>query len=125
MKLEFKAPTTREIEVNGHKLVATLRYTYDYEQNPVDIDTGSDLEDQKYVARFESGELSNVYLDVTATWLDVEATDSLGACHITSVDAEADMVEIMTSHGMEDEALVLLKTRIIENVETYSKLTIK
>ena len=71
------------------------------------FDFGNEAENQKYMSRFESGELENIDIVVTifSKSGQVEGFDSLGACHIRASHFEEDVQSTIKDHGMIENAL--------------------
>ncbi len=90
-----------------------VSYAFDYETDPVDVDFGSERENQEYIKRFERGELVNVCLKVSASALGETGTDYLGACHEKAQGMEAGMLETAIQHDMKNQACIELKGNIL------------
>lgn len=116
-------PVKKYIRIGTRRLRVTVYTTWTYDQEPIDVDFG-DEENAKYEARFESGELVNICIQVQAIWQDAEGLDSLGACHVTSKAFESDVAEAIKEHAMIDAALDDLKDTIVSRSKTYAGFSI-
>lgn len=102
----------RYIEFRGHSLYAHLAVMVDYDQVSPDFDFGNEAENQKYLERFNSGEMLNLVITVVATWQGYEGSDILGECHISSKNLEAETLDMITEHEMMDKACIDLVTTL-------------
>jgi len=104
-------PRTVPFQLNGRNLLAEITVDVSDEQEPVDVAYETEEENREYIARFDSDELANVCITVTARHVgsNVKASDSLGACHVRTRYFEEDVEETIESHGMVAEALSALE----------------
>lgn len=99
-------------------IATKITYAYDYESEAIDVDFGSEQENQAYIDRFNRGELVNIVLKVSASALGEEGTDYLGACHVTAQDMEDDMLQCAIEHDMKNQACIELKGNILLQYKT-------
>lgn len=107
-----------EVEINGKSIYVELEYSWDYDEEEPDFAYGSEEEDAKELARFESGELSNLVLKVTAKALGETGDDMLGQVFVRSDYATEDLLSTAKEHDMVDRAVSLLKANIIGTYNT-------
>lgn len=84
------------------------------------FDFGNEEENQKYMERFENGELEN--LDILITMFSksglVEGTDSLGSCHVRAAHIEDDIKGLIEDHGMLEQA----HDDVMENIKRIKEI---
>ena len=112
----------RVATVNGHQLTCSVLVEYEYEDCDLDYDFGNDEDNAAYAAQFESGELANLQLRVTARWETAVGTDYLGAVHVKTRSADSDLLKAADWHGMIDNAVEDLVTNIERAVVLYAPL---
>lgn len=110
-------------EYKGKALKATLLIKYGYEEL-IDVtdtfDFGDKAENAAYLKRFETGELLNLCVTVTALFAGLDGDDHLGACHVKANALEADILELVRDHGMESNAIDELIKNITDLYEALS-----
>lgn len=79
--------------------------------NP-DFDYGNELENEREMKRFKSGELLNLCLKVTVTALGEYGVDSLGHCFVSSKDIKNQLLQIASEYDMKNVACIELKNNI-------------
>lgn len=90
-----------------------VTYSWEYDDTSPDFDYGNEEENKKELARFESGELLNVFLKVTASCLGEIGTDTLGGCFVRAQHLEQDLIDVATAHDMKNNACIELKENIL------------
>ncbi len=98
---DVKAPSG-----DGYKVSITIQP----EDHEVDIDFGSEIEQRKYIERFETGELVNVSILVQVEHLHIrmDGFDSLGACHLRAKFLTEDVIQTVLDHSMVEQAIEYL-----------------
>lgn len=96
---------TREVKIGNKLVVVLIVFEYDYENESPEIYFDSNEERNKYLSKFETGELSNLFLRVIASALGEKGSDSLGQVHVVSKNADNDLIEIAFQHGMISNAI--------------------
>lgn len=113
------------IYVNGHAVEAVVSIRYEFEPEfpkaGDDFDFGNAKENSDYARRFETGELSNVYIQVSVHAEGLEGMDSLGACHVVSRRFVKDVRDIVRTHGMIREAREHLTKQILDAAARFPK----
>lgn len=88
-----------------HNLGTHVTIKYDYDDMDVEgsFDFGNDEENKAYLARFNSGELSNIiiFVKVYDNSFNVCGEDILGGCHIRNTD---DILATIKEYAMIDNA---------------------
>jgi hypothetical protein len=97
-----------------------ITYSYSFEQEAPDFDYGSKEENEKEMARFNSGELSNVFLKVYASALGETGSDSLGQVFVVSNKMEKQLIETAVEHDMKNNACAELRENILCQWRTMS-----
>lgn len=105
----------RNVKCGNRELNVRIVCEYDWETDPPDVEFESDEENKKYIKRFETGELSNLWVKVTAISLNLGnfADDTLGGIHVLSADVENQLMEAVKEHQMIDNAV----NSLISNLE--------
>lgn len=105
----------RNVKCGNKELNIRIVCEYDWETDPPNVEFESDEENKKYLKRFETGELSNLWVKVTAISLNLgdSADDTLGGIHVLSADAENQLMEAVKEHQMIDNAV----NSLISNLE--------
>lgn len=96
---------TREVKIGNKLVIVLIVFEYDYENELPDIYFDSDKERDEYLEKFETGELSNLFLRVNVLALGEKGVDSLGQVHVVSKNADNDLIEIAENHGMVENAV--------------------
>lgn len=106
----------RSVKCGNKELNVRIVCEYDWETDPPDVEFESNEENEKYLKRFETGELSNLWVKVTAISLNLGdfADDTLGGIHVLSADVENQLMESVKEHQMIDNAV----NSLISNLET-------
>lgn len=99
----------------------TVTYAYDYDDCAPDFDYGSDEENKKEMKRFESGELLNLSLKVTAKCLGEYGYEYLGQCFVSSNGAEKELLDIASQYDLKNNACNELKNNILVQWELMKK----
>jgi hypothetical protein len=88
---------------------------YEWETDLPDVEFESDEENKKYLKRFETGELSNLWVKVTAISLKLGeiADDNLGGIHVLTSDTENQLMEAVKENQMIDNVV----EKLISNLE--------
>ncbi len=88
---------------------------YEWETDLPDVEFESDEENKKYLKRFETGELSNLWVKVTAISLKLGeiADDNLGGIHVLTSDTENQLMEAVKENQMIDNVV----KKLISNLE--------
>jgi hypothetical protein len=87
--------------------------SYDHESEAPNFDYGDAVENAKELARFQSGELLNVFIKVTASALGENGYDYLGQCFIRSSHIDDDIANIVAEHDMKNQACLELKNNVL------------
>lgn len=98
-----------------------VQYAYTQDDCAPDFDYGNELENRKEMKRFESGELSNLCIKVTASALGETGTDYLGQCFVTSAKAESELLAVAIEHDMKNNACLELKGNILLQYKTLKE----
>jgi hypothetical protein len=101
------------IEINGKTIPVKVSYAKDYDDEMPDFDYGTPEENAAEMKRFESYELSNLLLKVTASALGENGYDSLGQVFVVSDKADEQLLETANEHGMKETALHELKINLL------------
>ncbi len=122
---------TREVEIEGIKVKAVIRYGYAEEEESYDFYIGDDEESQMFAAQdreaFERGDLINLCLFVRAE-IDgkVTHTETLGHCLMSNVaDLEGNIIREMSTYDMADEALFMATDDLKNQIKQYAKFFAK
>lgn len=118
------------LEINGETTPVRIDVFVDEDEcvDPAgDFDFGDDAENQKYLERFQSGELFIGVIEVRATAIELGEfeSDVLGACHLTSNNMfdsgpfTKDVENIIEEHGMVAQALECLKGVLKHKINLY------
>ena len=109
----------RTVKCGNKELNVRIVCEYELETDPPNVEFESDEENKKYIKRFETGELSNLWVKVTATSLVLGdwADDTLGGIHVSfsySYDIFTNqLMEVVKDHQMIDNAV----NSLISNLE--------
>lgn len=105
----------RTVKCGNKNLDLRIVCEYDWETDPPDVEFESNEENEKYLKRFETGELSNLWVKVTAISLNLGdfADDTLGGIHVLSADVENQLMESVKEHQMIDN----VTEKLISNLE--------
>lgn len=90
-----------------------------------DFDYGSEQENKAEMRRFETGELLNTIIIVTASVYGVTGSDNLGQCFLRSSQFEKDAMSTIREYEMIDNALKDLKTNIETQARQLAKFAMK
>lgn len=98
-------------ELNGKTHEAAYDVKWELEDEPVNgsFEFGNEKENEDYLKRFASGELLNVFVRVTTHFMNLEASDSLGGCHIVAAKLEEEIKDIVRDYTLIDNATEELK----------------
>lgn len=110
-----EAIETIQGNINGLNYYISAYYEFDVP----DFDCGSETENAQEMARFDSGELLNLFIEVKVFDKsgNIEGSDSLGQCFVTSADCLNDIQDIVKEYGMIENALNDLK-------ENFAKISL-
>lgn len=105
----------RNVKCGNRELNVRILCEYDWETDPPHVEFESNDENEKYLKRFEMGELSNLWVKVTAISLNLGnfADDTLGGIHVLSANVENELMEAVKEHQMIDNAV----NSLISNLE--------
>jgi len=105
----------RNVKCGNKELNVRIVCEYDYESDPPDVEFESKEENEKHVKRFETGELSNLWVKVTAISLILHdmTHDNLGGIHVLASDTENQLMEAVKEHQMIDNVV----EKLISNLE--------
>ena len=105
----------RAVKCGNKELNVRIVCEYDWETDPPHVEFESNDENEKYLKRFEMGELSNLWVKVTAISLNLGnfADDTLGGIHVLSANVENELMEAVKEHQMIDNAV----NSLISNLE--------
>lgn len=121
----FTKVESKELSIPAKNIVTKMSIYWGYEENyPIpgeDFDFGNKLENEKYLMEFQSGNYLNICIKVTATSLGEEGTDILGQCHISAKNMEADILECVDEHDMNNKACIELRNKIIHQYKTFKE----
>jgi hypothetical protein len=108
--------------VNSH-IETQVVISWDYEQESVEgaFDYGSKEENQKELARFESGELVAVWIQVKAIAEGETGTDSLGMCFCKAATLETDILNVVAENDMKNYACIDLRNSILCTAKRMKK----
>jgi hypothetical protein len=95
----------RKVKVKGFNVPAMIRISWEYEQDAIDVAFETEKDNQEYIERFNTGELSNVIIFVEASIEGELGRDTLGACHVRSRYFDKDILETVETYGMIDNAV--------------------
>lgn len=97
---------TNLIALNHTKALITIDVHLEPELPRIgdDFDFGDELENRRYLTRFESGELIYAYLIVKASACGCTGSDSIGAVHLKASDLESDVMNTIAEHDMKNTA---------------------
>jgi hypothetical protein len=107
--------------VNGFEVDAILSIQYEHEQDKPDFDYGSKEENDKEMKRFKSGELLNLYIQVSIFGEELEGMDSLGQCFIRAKYFESDILETIKEYQMIENAKTELIQKILDSAVKLQK----
>lgn len=108
-------------KINSH-VETKIIVSWDYDQSPEgDFDFGDEIENAKYLKRFESGELMCIVIRVEAYAEGEQGTDYLGMCHVKASNLESDVRNIIAEHDMKHNACVELRDNILSRAQTMKK----
>lgn len=112
------------IKINGKTITATIRIcTFaDDEDVKGSFDFGNEADNEAYLQRFYSGELTSVVIEVSASALNCEGRDLLGACHIKQSRFTKDVMETIEHYGMIKTACAELKREILATAERMKEV---
>ena len=85
------------------------------------FDFGNEEENAAYMRRFETCELWNALIRVTAMAEGESGTDYLGGCHVVSSRADAEIMKTANDHGMAKNATAELVKEIVEKAKRLQK----
>lgn len=100
------------IELSEFKKPIQVNIKFDYEQDPPDFDYGTEHVNQKEMARFESGELLNLYVLVEVSIGHLVGHDSLGQVFVKASNLEQDVMDTVQAYDMVQNAIESLKIDI-------------
>lgn len=105
----------RTVKCGNKGLNVRIVCEYDWETDPPDVEFKSDQENEEYLKRFETGELSNLWVKVSAISLSLNegASHTLGGIHTLSSDTENQLMEAVKEHHMID----YIVEKLISNLE--------
>ena len=110
----------RTVKCGNKELNVRIVCEYDWETDPPNVEFESNEENEKYLKRFETGELSNLWVKVTAISLNLgdSADDTLGGIHVSFSASygifENQLMEVVNEHQMIDNAV----NSLVSNLET-------
>lgn len=118
-----------KLNVNGHAVDAVVTIRWQFEDSyPVpgdDFDFGDAKDNREYARRFETGELSNVYIQVSVYAEGLEGMDSLGACHVFNRRFVRDVRDVVRTNGMVKTACDDLTKQILDAAARFPKYLVK
>ena len=105
----------RTIKCGNKELNVRIVCEYEWETDLPDVEFESAEENEKYLKRFETGELSNLWVKVTAISLILNETVSgnLGGIHALTSDTENQLMEAVKENQMIDDAV----NQLVSNLE--------
>lgn len=105
----------RIVKCGNKELNVRIVCEYEWETDLPDVEFESDEENEKYLKRFETGELSNLWVKVTAISLKLGeiADDNLGGIHVLTSDTENQLMEAVKENQMIDNVV----KKLISNLE--------
>ena len=109
--------------VDGVNVTLTVTEYWAYDNDcPIEgsFDFGDEVENDEYLTRFKTGELVNLQIKVKATALGCSGTDYLGGCHVTADNADIELSQIASEHGMANQAIDDCIQAIKNQVETLT-----
>lgn len=98
-----------------------IQYSYGQDDCAPDFDYGNELDNQREMRRFQSGELSNLLLKVTASALGETGTDILGQVFVVSAKAESELLAMAIDHDMKNNACLELRNNILLQFKTLKE----
>ncbi len=114
------------LNVNVHAVQCTVSVKWFYEDEPIDVDFGSEAENNAYISRFDrNGDLCNIVITVVARGEGLEGLDHLGCNHVKWVSFDADVLETITDNGMTETALEELRKAISDASQKLAKYSVK
>ncbi len=105
----------RIVKCGNKELNVRIVCEYEWETDLPDVEFESDEENKKYLKRFETRELSNLWVKVTAisSKLGEIADDNLGGIHVLTSDTENQLMEAVKENQMIDNVV----EKLISNLE--------
>lgn len=105
----------RNVKCGNKELNVRIVCEYDWETDPPCVEFESNEENEKYLKRFETGELSNLWVKVTAISLALGETsdENLGGIHVLASDAENQLMEAVQENQMIDNVV----NSLVSNLE--------
>lgn len=105
----------RNVKCGNKELNIRIVCEYEWETDLPDVEFESDEENKKYLKRFETRELSNLWVKVTAisSKLGEIADDNLGGIHVLTSDTENQLMEAVKENQMIDNVV----EKLISNLE--------
>lgn len=116
---------TRTIDINGHVVEATVLVEWEYDDNVPDFDYGSPELNQAELDRFDSGELLNILVTVTAEAEGEAAGEAIGQVFVSAQTMKTDINTCVEDNGMVATACQELKTIIMDKATKLSKYITK
>lgn len=131
MHWELVELTETKVKIAGKALTCKVRI--EFVEDPIyeikgDFDFGSEEENAKYLARFESGELTMITIRVKVQSPDSiwEGVDSLGHCHVkTGPEFKSDVMSLITDHRMIGQATDEMVSEIRRAARSISDLKLE
>lgn len=123
MRRECIENEVRNVLINGQVAVVCIKTSIEPEFESVvgSYDFGDEVENAAYLARFESGELLNLIITVTAECCGVTGFDSLGGCHVTSAKLESDVKDLIKNYAMVETAIDSLKSNLLDQAKRLNR----
>lgn len=105
----------RTIKCGNKNLNVRIVCEYDWETDPPNVEFESNEENEKYLKQFETGELSNLWVKVTAisSKLGEIADENLGGIHVNTLHTENELMEVVLENQMIDNVV----ENLISNLE--------
>lgn len=116
--LKDAIPSNVTIKINGHKVETKVYIQYfsdDHPQIGDDFDFGDKIENEKYLARFNSGnDLICINIRVLVCAEGFEGIDDLGGCHVKINEFTIDVLDIVKEYNMIEKASDELSNTILD-----------
>lgn len=104
---------------NDKEIEAIIKWFYDYEMELPNVCFDSKEEEKEYLAKFESGEYTNLWLMVEAHGLGEIGLNTLGQVHILSNDADKQIENVIIGEHMVKEAINDLVNVITNKIKLF------
>lgn len=101
-----------ELKLNKMTHNVPVLIMWDYDDQAPDFDYGSKEENQKEMARFESGELLCVNVYVSSKFTCEEGLDVLGQVFVRASHLEQDILETVKEYSMVENSMNELKEHL-------------